>query len=169
MTCTRHTRLIASQDSHVKQFNPDQRVGRRSRLLVSDNADHIKIAYIKFDINRRKWKDATIISATFRIHVPVAWSSQEVTIQRITQRWKENRINYTNRPTSTVTNQVIATVSAAANGAINFDIGDIFLDWVDNNKAVYGVLLETDETSDQPIYSSEARHMYRPELLIVWS
>jgi len=152
-------------DSYVDEINPKFKYGDKPRLIMKDTSKWI---YLKFDIHRPRWASKTIIGTLMRIWVPETFSAQTITVRRLTQKWREDTIRWNKKPLSTATGASSGSVSAAADSFWEINIDTIVADWI-ASKAPYGVRLSTAATTNEKMYSSEARAMFRPELLITWS
>lgn len=158
-------------DAWVAENSDHQNFGGGVRLWVrtvaTGNARRSFLSFAKpFPHN-----DAVgIVSATLQLRLKDAWTgSQVVTARRVTETWKENRVNWANQPAVTTTNEATYTVSSGADGdEIDIDVTDIIQD-VASGGDWFGLRLSLDTDNKRAFYASDsAIDAYHPRLEIEW-
>lgn len=162
--------IKASYDTFATEADPTSTHGPDAFLRVRTDTGQSRYAYIYFPVDTRKLADATISSATLRLHFRGVNSSASFTAKRITQAWKEWSLKWGNKPTVTATNAATASGSSdgTGNDYIDLDVTNIVRDWV-TGKAPYGFRVETAATAAKLFHSSEAARHLRPTLFVEWS
>jgi hypothetical protein len=115
---------------------------------------------------------ASIYSAILSLKIGPGWNGNTVYIRRITERWAESSLNWSNKPaTSSVHLVTVTGVSGADGTEVQFDVTALVKDMLAAGQR-FGFRLETSNASlpGRPFYSSEAgKAAYRPTLTIDWT
>lgn len=113
-------------------------------------------------------RGATVTSATLTLRAKGASSgSRTLTVQRVTARWSESRLNWGNKPTATTSGQATASVGTLANGdSIAVNVTSIVQAWA-SGSANYGLRVTTSASAAHLIGSLNST--LKPTLTVVWS
>lgn len=158
-----------SFDAWVNQARTDNNYGDSDHLRMDNTTSNKKYGFLHFPLQLPS--DATIISATLTMYLDGAWdSSNTVTVSRVTQKWREGRVSYTNMPTVTATGAATAAVTSGVNKqALSATVTTIVQSWV-NGSSNYGLRLANSVSGIRDIFSSEhANPAVRPILTVTYS
>ena len=160
--------LHTSTDSWVNQDAPGINHGPDRRFYLNGDASHTRLGYAYFS---QPFPDgALILSATLELTLAAAFGSTTVvTAKRITEKWLESKINYTNRPAITATHSASDSVpsSSPAGHKVQIDVTDMLQD-VANGSAWYGVQISIDTSGNKYLWASDAPNDAGPQLTIEW-
>lgn len=161
-------KIACAYDSFANEAQPGTNKGDETRIRLRDDTGVRRWGYVYFPMDTIKMADATILDATLRLYHKGTNASSTITARRLTQRWKERKINWRNKPESVATGAGSATGGGSDKEFIDIDVTSICQAWV-NGKAVLGFRLSTDSTSLKDFYSSEAAPRVRPRLFVEWT
>lgn len=113
-------------------------------------------------------RGATVTSATLTLRAKGASSgSRTLTVQRVTGRWTEGRLNWNNKPSSTSSAQATASIGALSDGdSISVNVTAIAQAWA-SGSANYGFRVTTSTTAAHLLGSLNST--LKPTLTVVWS
>lgn len=157
----------STTDCWAEQAVPAKNHDQSAKLWLSNVASNNDYAYIHF--GRPFPYGATIDTGNLRVKLGTAWSGQTITAKRITESWKENQLNWNNKPAVSATNAATITVTGSDTDEKVFDISAILAD-VSAGGAFFGIRLETNSSSVRKVYATdETTAALRPQLDIEWT
>lgn len=156
-------------DTYNEEPTPNRNNGDAARLHLRGGTTHRRFAYLyaapPFPLG------ASVLSATLVVYLAEAWaSSQNLIAKRITEDWKESRLDFSNRPAVSASNAGTTAVASLADGdRVEIELDDLFVD-VSGGADYHGLRLEIDQDVLRKIYSSDNPvDDLRPMLEIEWS
>ena len=162
--------VSSTVDAFVDRDHVSTRYGRAGRLKVrGSGSNHEKYAFYWFALPFPL--GVTVLEATLRLHLGKPWSgSQTLTAERITNAWKESKVNWNNRPS-------VATADAGTVNVASLGQGDeVAIDLTAMLAAVsagakwYGVRLKIDNDAGRELVSSDhPRADWHATLDVEWS
>lgn len=168
MTTTRLSRPI---DSWVSESKPAANNAEALKLVMSNQTDDIKEAYLFFGGGPRP--GVFVVEATLTVFNRGTWSgSPTLTARAIIEPWKESTLTWRRRPDTTGTNAATLSPGALTPGEqLDFDVSAMVRTaFLGSGSPFFGFRLTTTGTDDRPLHSSEAADPdLRPYLTIVYS
>lgn len=161
--------LRAATDAWANQDRQTVNYGTAAKLWVSGQASKQRHAYIFFP--RPFEPGVVVLEAILRLRLAEAWGgTQTLTAKRITESWKEGRLNWNNRPAVTDLNSADVNVAALAAGdEVELDLTMMLQD-VANGESWFGVRLEKTGDPDRALISSDDPVAeFHPQLDVTWS
>lgn len=166
-------RRVSRYDSFVVESRPRKNYGPVRWLSLDGGGSNEKYAYIGFNL-----KDAgivqngiTIISAQLKVYLYEAWAGgpHTVTAKRITQKWKESKITWNNKPNVSAVNAATDSITGGSTGdELLFNVTNI-VSQAAAGAAYHGFRLELDTTGTKRVRSGESlRDQQRPVLEVVY-
>lgn len=167
---TSHATIKTGSDSWVDQGHVQMSHGNAQYLKLNDDTND-KYGLIHFALPFRK--GATITVATLQLHAKGGGWDDSTTLlaKRITTKWREDRVNWHNRPTVTATNQGSEAAITVADGAlIEVDVTSIIQDVADGAVRWQGFQLSINDPGDHLLHSAESTAKgKRPQLYLEWT
>lgn len=161
--------LRNGRDTYVVEDRPNDRLHNKPTLWLNNTAANTRYAYIYF--TRPFPIGATIISAKLRLYNKGFWpGTTRIRLRRINEQWSVSRTRWSNRPGVW---EYIVDSDTFADGAN--DGTEWVLDVqpemqrVANGVKWYGFRIETTETAQRSLYSTQGRWKYRPVLEVTWA
>lgn len=162
--------LDAGKAAWTSEANPQQTYSDRPTLALDGTGADEKRAYLWFPNPVGRLGDS-VLSAALTVYLANEWAgSTTVTVERITQSWKQNAIKFGsagNTPSVTSTNAATATVTSGSAGTrVEVDVSAILAD-VSAGASWYGVRITVDAAGPLRLHSpTSPTHAYRPTLLV---
>ncbi len=165
------TRLRGPVDSYVNQDRPGENFGKAGMLRLDRTTNNQKRIFVFFAGGPRHGSYVT--EATLTLFARKDWAgNQNVTVQRITDSWKERVVTWRDQPDSTSDNEAVEAVGPLdPNEQVDFDVTLIVRDaFLGSGQPYYGFKLTGEDAGDYMFHSSEADDpALRPRLDITWS
>lgn len=164
---------VCRVDAFVNEAKPKKNFGPVRWLTLDGAGSNQKFAYLFFPLvdTGIRQNGVTIVSAQLKVFLAEAWAGgpHTVTAKRITQRWKESKINWNNKPNVTTTNSATDSITGGSSGdELLFNVTNM-MSMVVAGANWYGIRLEIDTTTARKLHSGETlRDGKRPQLEIVY-
>jgi hypothetical protein len=166
------TLLTSAVDSQVRETSPSLNYGSAVNLSVNGGgSSNDRYSYIAFPVLSVLPLGATILTATLKIYLRNAWSgTNNLTVKRITERWREGTINWNNKPAVDASpTATAAVVSGVDQQEVTFDVAPILQEVADGGK-FFGFRIELTQDLTRAIRSAEdPNSSLRPQLELTWS
>src|SRR4030095_2305513 len=166
------TELRASYDTRAKQDTANTNYGEERILAIRSTGTADERSFLSFsglpDLG------SVISSATLRVFLKGAnWSGgpHDITARRVTEKWKESQITWSNRPDVDSGVSAAGSVTAGVDGQpVDINVTSI-MSGVMTGDPFYGFRLATSSgTAQRQIYSSEAGDpAFYPVLIVEYS
>lgn len=158
-------------DSWVDQAAVGRNHGSGGTLYMSSAANAQRYAYLSFA--GLPPANASIFSAILSVWIgPVAWGGPTITVRRLSERWSESGVTWSNKPASVATHAVTTPGISGADGTrVDIDVTALVVDALAAGQR-FGFRLEssTAAVGGRSIYSSEAGNASRrPILTVDWT
>ncbi len=164
----------ATADAEARQASPGSNFASSSLLHVNGGgSSDARQAFIHFSAPFTK--GSTILSATITLYLAAGTTgTNDLTLKRITEKWAESKLKWSNKPATTNTHSATPTSAvgvADAGTAVVFDVKDMLQDLANSSTATFfGVRLELAQHKTDTFHSTEAPDPdTRPVLLVTWS
>lgn len=161
------TALRATQDAYTNSDVGNRNYGDKPGLRVGDSTYR---SFVSFSL-KTLGIDAVLQEAWLRLHLKFAWDgTHEITVKRITSRWRESTITANNQPNVTDVNDATLTVvDGLADELIEIDVTAMIAQAIAGAN-FHGIRITCDGDEVLRFHASEARdHAFRPHLLLVYS
>lgn len=162
--------LKNASDAYVSEKYPNKNYNSVTKLFGADaSASDTRYIYIYFGLPSGM-AGTTVMPSKFRMWSGSGFAgSVTATVQRLTQKFSANKVNWGNKPSATTTGQVAVTKVGAASGTMwEWDITPL-LQSVANGTAWYGFRIVLTGSSAKWFYSAQGPDQFRPELEVSWS
>lgn len=158
-------------DAWVSADEEHKNHGKGVRLWVrSNDTTNGRRAFVSFAKPHPHNDNLVVVGATLKLWLRGSWSgTQEVTAQRVTETWKENRITWANQPDITAVGEATETVTNGDDrDALEIDVTDIMQDAASGGDW-FGFCLKLDDDNLRAFYSSDApQDPFHPKLEVEW-
>src|SRR3954467_2169150 len=142
--------LRGTHDAYTDEGTPNRNFGNEVKLGVNGSGGgQVQRTYVGCSL--KAIPDTAIIkSALLHLYLRGStWTGANVlTAHRITQKWNESKIKFSDAPTTTASNSATATVTdGAAGDAVEWDVTDMVADAV-SGASWHGIRISKDTAGD---------------------
>jgi len=162
--------VLCSSDSWVDQAAPSQSLGHTTKLSMSSNSGSQRRVFFAFPIAVAP--GGIVLQAKLRMYVrdEASWAgSSTLTATRVTQSWKESRVNWNNQPSVIGTGATVIVANPNDGDLVEIDVTSIIQSMA-NGGTFFGIRVQSSGNSNRSVFSSEANNPdVHPVLHIEWA
>lgn len=161
--------LDQAVDAWVNQDKPEANHPESNQLQLQGGSTEQKFGYLHFDLPGSLRSGATVVSATLRLTLAKGWGgTNTLKTRRVTEKWGQQRVKWSNKPSTSATNEVSQSVSGSDLDEIEVDVTDLLAD-VSAGGDYFGFRFELAQNQVRRLYSADAAIAERrPTLTVEW-